>query len=453
MMITLSLILTTTFFGIYVFVLALIGYSSSKDPSEDDFMLADRKVSGFQLIASLSAGYFDGVTLSVYIAYVYDFGAAAIALFIGLSVGFLVFRQFAPRIKAKADEIGAYSMPEFFLKSLGKRNAVMISLFLLTQYTAYLLVNFILAGKVFSRLFPGVPYPAAVAVGAVIISVYLLYGGFKAVVRTDFFQFAVMIAMTLIAAAFFAPRLTLAAEDFSLGRMGTGNIIGFLVLSSFSVMVGPDIWQRAFAAKDTAALKDGLRLSSLVLPLLAAVITVVGLATKQNVTGIPADNALIEAFSRMLPIVVMEFMLVLLYAVSLSSSDTATFVLSSIVTRDLKNYTSRFSEASMIKLTRIVMVGAIVVTATVAMAYQEIVQIAFAMASLNLGLVPVVFASFFFKLDKNAVFVTLVLSALSVVALAAAFKLDPNTSVITLPVALLVLPLAQGVIKLLGRPR
>lgn len=443
--------LTLLFFAIYVITTVLIGYFSSRRETEDGFMIADRKVHGVQLMATMSAGYFDGVTLSIYIAYVYQFGFAAIALFAGFSAGFLVFRSFAPKIKRLADEAHAYSMPEFFLHVLGRKNAVMISIILLTQYFAYLVVNFILAGKVFSTLFPGVPYPVAVGVGGAIILTYLLWAGFKAVVRTDFFQLAVMICMTLAAAAFFAPKITVNAEDLSLERMGVGNVVGFLVISSFSVMVGPDIWQRAFAAKDVASLKRGLSYSALLLPVLAVIITVVGLATKQQVPGIPPDNALIAAFSKLLSFGFMEFMLVLLYAVALSSSDTATFVLSSIITRDLKNYTTRFSEESMVKMTRYLIIASVVVTAGVAMTYQQIVQIAFSMASLNLGLVPVVFASFFFKLNRTAVFLTLILVCLIVVALAATLTLNPETSIIPLPVAFITLPLFEVVARLWNR--
>lgn len=443
--------LTLLFFATYVGISVLIGYLSSRHETEDGFMIADRQVHGVQLVATMSAGYFDGVTLSIYIAYVYQFGFAALALFVGLSIGFIVFRLFAPRIKRMADESNAYSMPEFFLHVLGKKNALMISLILLTQYFAYLLVNFILAGKVLSTLFPTVPYAVAVGIGGIIILTYLLMAGFKAVVRTDFFQFAVMICMVLSAAAFFGPKVTISPADISLGRIGAGNVVGFLIIASFSVMVGPDLWQRAFAARDIPTLKRGLTFSALVLPILAVIITVVGLATKQQVPGISPDNALITAFSRLLPFGFMEFMLVLLYAVALSSSDTATFVLSSIITRDLKNYTTRFSEESMRKMTRYLLIGSVLVTATIAMRYQQILQIAFSMASLNLGLVPVVFASFLFKLNRTAVFCTLILVCLSVVALASTFTLNPETSIITLPTAFVALPLFEVVARLWNR--
>lgn len=430
----------------YIAVLILIGYFASRRETEDGFMIADRAVGGLQLMATMSAGYFDGVTLSIYIGYVYQFGFSALALFVGLSAGFLLFRVFAPRIKRLADQLNAYSMPEFFLSTLGKKNALMISAFLVIQYFAYLLVNFILAGKILSTLLP-LPYSIAVAVGAAIILTYLLLAGFKAVVRTDFFQLGIMICMTLAAALFFVPRIVVAPSDVGLSEIGIGNIVGFVIIASFSVMVGPDIWQRAFAARDVPSLKRGLSYSAVLLPALAVVITVAGLATKQQLPGIAPDNALVAAFSSLLPFGIMEFMLVLLYAVALSSSDTATFVLSSIITRDLKNYTKRFSEESMRKMARYLIVVAVIMAASIAMGYQRILQIAFSMASLNLGLAPVVFAAFFVTLNRTAVFGTLVVVALSVGLLAATLTLNPENSIITLPTALVALPLFEVIAR------
>lgn len=445
--------LTLAFFGIYIITLVLIGYFASRHETEDGFMIADRQIHGVQMTATMSAGYFDGVTLSIYIGYVYQYGFAGLALFVGLSVGFLVFRIFAPRIKKLGDELNAYSMPEFFLHRLGKKNAMIISAFLLTQYFAYLVVNFILSGKVLATLFPQLTYPVAVSIGSIVIVTYLLLAGFKAVVRTDFFQFGIMIAMTLLAAVFFAPKVRIDPADLSLERMGIGNLVGFLIIASFTVMVGPDVWQRAFAAKDVATLKRGLSYSALLLPVLATIIAVVGIATKQNLPGISPENALLKAFSALLPFAVVEFMLVLLYAVALSSSDTATFVFSSIVTRDLKNYTARFSDESMRRMTRRIIVVVVIASALVAMSYQSILQIAFSMASLNLGLVPVVFASFFINLNRNAVFWTLVLVALSVCVLAATLTLNPANSIITLPTAVVALPVLEVIARSWNRLR
>jgi solute:Na+ symporter, SSS family len=442
-----SLVLAILFFLAYVAISIFIGIVSSRRETEEDFMIAGRKVRGIQMMATMAAGWFDGVTLATFIAYVYLYGFPALSLFIGIGGGFLLFRFFASRIKRTADKLKVYSMPEFFSILLGKKNGILFSVFIIIQFAGYLLINFILSGKVLAQLFPSLPYPFAVAVGGVIILIYLLLAGFKAVVRTDFYQLLIMIVMTLLAATFLVGRTSVTSADFDLGRIGAGNIIGFLAIAGFGVMVAPDIWQRVFAAQDEVTLKKGLAYTALILPALAVIIAVVGLATKQALPGIQAEDALVRAFTTLFPLGIKEFALVLLYAVALSSSDTVTFVISSILTRDLKNYAPNFSDQSMTQLTRIIMCILVIAAVLVAASYQNIIQIILSLGSLNLALFPVVFGTLFWQLKKNAVFWSLVVTLGTVAILSLTKSLTPETAVLSLPVASVALIVFQLLFK------
>src|SRR2546421_10495832 len=152
-----STVLSLLFFAIYVLISVIIGIVSSRRESEDDFMIAGRKVHGIQMMATMAAGWFDGVTLATYTAYVYLFGFGALSLFVGIGGGFLLFRLFAARIKRTADQLKVYSMPEFFYALLGKRNGILFSIFLIVQFAGYLLINFILSGQVLGQVFPSIP--------------------------------------------------------------------------------------------------------------------------------------------------------------------------------------------------------------------------------------------------------------------------------------------------------
>jgi len=74
--------LAIIFFVIYVLVVTIIGIISSRKSTEDDFMIAGRRVEGAQVAATMSASYFDGATLSVYMAYIYQYGFSAIWTFL-----------------------------------------------------------------------------------------------------------------------------------------------------------------------------------------------------------------------------------------------------------------------------------------------------------------------------------------------------------------------------------
>jgi Na+/proline symporter len=184
------------------------------------------------------------------------------------------------------------------------------------------------------------------------------------------------------------------------------------------------------------------------LPILGIVISVVGLATKQFFPNIVPEDALITGFSHLLPFGLKEFGMVLLYAVALSSSDTVTFVVSSIFTRDLKNYSQKYSEESMKKLTRFFMITFILLASLVAIFYQNILALGFSLASLNLALFPVVFGSLYWKLKQRAVFWSLVLGFLSIVVLFVANQLNPQNAVISLPVVLFSLFIFQKLLKM-----
>lgn len=438
------LALTIIFFLIYIAIVVAIGIISARKESEDGFMIAERKVEGFQVAATMSASFFDGSVLAIYLAYIYQYGFSAIWLFIGLAIGFLLLRKYAWKIKQKADEMKVYSMPEYFFKIFGKRNGVMFSILLVLQFFLLLIVNLVISGKVLSAIFQ-IPYSISIIVGGVIVLSYLLLAGFKAVVRTDFFQLIIMFVMSLSVGIFLFGKTHIPASEFNLGTLGFGNIFGFLIIAGLGIMVAPDVWQRIFATKDEKNLKRGLGYVAIILPVLAIVISIVGLATKQFFPNIVPEDALVTGFANLLPFGLKEFGMVLLYAVALSSSDTITFVVSSILTRDLKNYTKKYSDESMKKLTRLFMVLFIILAVLIGIFYQNILALGFSLASLNLALFPVVFGSLYWKLKEKAVFWSLVLALISVILLFVGNYLNPATATISLPVSLISLLIFQRI--------
>src|SRR3989344_4145697 len=269
--------LSIIFFLLYIVALVIIGIIASRKSTEDDFMIAERKVEGAQVAATMSAAFFDGAFLAIYIAYVYQYGFSAIWLFIGLALGLLLLKKYAGKIKQKADELKVYSMPEYFFRILGKRNGLMFSFFLVLQFFLLLIVNLVISGKVLSAIFP-IPYFLAVVIGGLIVLTYLLLAGFKAVIRTDFFQLIIMFIMTLTVGIFLLGKTHIPISEFNLGTLGAGNIIGFLVLAGFGIMVAPDLWQRIFATKDERNLKRGLNYSVFIILIFAIIVSVVGLA-------------------------------------------------------------------------------------------------------------------------------------------------------------------------------
>lgn len=432
-------------FAVYIIIVINLGWASRKT-SEEGFMLAERRVRGPQLAATFSATFFDGATVSIYIAYVYQYGLSALSMFIGLALGFLLLRKYAGKIKAKADELQVYSMPEYFYRMFGKRCGLIFTVFVLVMLFALLIVNLIISGKILSSFFP-IPYWLSVIIGGGVILSYLLLSGFKVVVKTDFFQLILMLVLSLGVAILLFGNNVPVPLDFDVSLESISSSIGFLILAGLGVLVTPDTWQRIFASNDQASLRRGLGYAGFVLLALGICVSVVGLAVRYAFPGIVPEDALVAGFSELLPMGFREIGLVLLYAVALSSSDTETFVISSVLTRDFKNYTKRYSEESMKKMARFFMVVLIILVSLIAIFYQDILSLGFSLASLNLALFPVVFGSLYWKLKESAVFWSLTLAFVSVLILFFANALTPETALISLPVSLFSLIIFQKIFK------
>ncbi|MDD5026406.1 MAG: hypothetical protein PHH13_03450 [Candidatus Peribacteraceae bacterium] len=442
-MISLSLL----FLLLYVAIVVLIGVMTAHRETEEGFMIADRKVAGLQLAATMSAGFFDGATLSIYLAYVYQFGFSALWAFVGAALGYIVLRHFSGRAKMLADQLRCYSMPEYFGRIIGWRSGLAFSAILIFQFFLLAIVDLVVSGKILSSIFP-IPYAAAVSIGGAIILSYLLLAGFKAVVRTDFFQLIIMFVMSISVGWYLMGESVIVPADFSLWNMGVGDTIGFLVVGAMNIMIAPDLWQRMFASKNERSLRTAFIYAAFFLTLLGIIISIVGLATKQHFPSIAPEDAFLVGFTRLLPYGLMQFGLVLLYAVALSSCDTITFVVSSILTRDVQTYIPHFSAQSMRRLTRWFMLAFVLLAIASGLLIQDILTLGFSFSGICLALFPAVIGSFYWKLKDRAVTGSIIIALSSLVALLL-FKipLSPETVLITLPVSLASLVVLQRALK------
>ena len=58
------MMLSILYFGLYLLTLVAIGAVSARRETEDDFMIAERQVHGVQIVATMTAGMFDGAILA-----------------------------------------------------------------------------------------------------------------------------------------------------------------------------------------------------------------------------------------------------------------------------------------------------------------------------------------------------------------------------------------------------
>ncbi len=194
----------TIAFCLYTLLIVSVGIYSARyaKRSDEDFFLAGRSLGGWVAALSASASSESGwVTLGL-VGWAFTSGVSAYWIIPGCLLGF-IFNWFfiAGRMHDQSVKLGALTLPDFFSFSFKERIPILRILTVIVIITAmwlYVAAQFAAAGNAFSTAFSGLPYWAGVLIGAVIVLLYTVIGGFRAACWTDFLQGLIMLG-TLVA--------------------------------------------------------------------------------------------------------------------------------------------------------------------------------------------------------------------------------------------------------------
>jgi sodium/proline symporter len=191
-------------FGVYTLAIVAIGLYSARYArrSDEDYFLAGRSLSGPVAALSASASSESGwVTLGL-VGWAFAHGVSAYWVIPGCLLGYL-FNWFvlAGKMNDRARALSALTLPDFFAFNFNERKPLLRTLavlVILAAMLAYVSGQFAAAGKAFSASFDGVDYRVGVLIGAAIVLVYTVTGGFRAVCWTDFLQALLMVGALVV---------------------------------------------------------------------------------------------------------------------------------------------------------------------------------------------------------------------------------------------------------------
>ena len=250
---------------LYVITLLVITFfKRKKDESESDYLLAGRSLTLPAFIATLVSTWYGGI-LGVG-EYGYQYG---ISQWIVFSMPFYVFAIlyavfFVKRIRLSS----ALSLPEAIVQEYdvtsGKISAILI--FLLSSPAPYFVMLALLLGFILPF---GIPYWILVVFSSLFSLIYVIYGGFRAVVRTDILQFALMYIGFFVILIFglnrvgsFENLLSLVPEPLlhPTGHQPFSYVVVWFFIALWT-FVDPGFHQRVSAAKSPKTAKNGILIS------------------------------------------------------------------------------------------------------------------------------------------------------------------------------------------------
>ncbi len=198
-------------FAVYTLAIVAIGLYSAKFArrSDEDFFLAGRSLGGWVAALSASASSESGwVTLGL-VGVAFGSGVSAYWIIPGCLLGFL-FNWFvlAGRMRDRSRQLGALTLPDFFSFHFKERLPllrILSVLVILVAMLLYVAAQLAAAGKAFTATFPGSSgsnltgdYRVGVWIGAGIVLLYTVAGGFRAVCWTDFLQAFLMFGTLVV---------------------------------------------------------------------------------------------------------------------------------------------------------------------------------------------------------------------------------------------------------------
>ncbi len=384
------------YFGVMIFIGVKTRASAN---SVSGFVLGGRTVGPWLSAFAYGTSYFSAV---IFIGYAgqfgWNYGIAATWIGIGNAVigSLLAWAALGRRTRILTRKLDSATMPDYFGKRFGdsklKIAASVIVFVFLIPYTASLYKGL---GSLFSEAF-GVPYFVCIIAMAVVTAIYVLIGGYMATVWNDFVQGIIMLAgivVIIIAVVMNFGGFTQAINDLSSiaegGQQGAYTsffgpdlygLIMVVILTSLGTWGLPQMVQKFYSVKSDGAIKKGMIISTLF-----ALVVAGGCYFLGGFARLTADSSAIYdasgnlLYDEIIPTMitslnpaVIALVLVLVVAASMSTLSSLVMSSSSTLTLDLiKGVKKDLSHKAQISLIRIFIAVFIVISAVIAIIYDE----------------------------------------------------------------------------------
>jgi len=330
-------------------------WARKRNQGVEDFFLAGRGLGPWVAAISASASSSSAWTLLGVSGAAYAWGLPALWIFPATVGGFLLnWVWVAPRLQTLARQENAITLSAVIApEAMGNMRQTILRVaagIIVFCFVFYIASQFEAAGKAFESVF-GLSKQTSILIGAGIVLLYTLLGGFWAVSVTDSIQGVLMVvaaivlpAVALLSVGGFSALSSGLAEIGNVGSplasetiAGLGSI--FFVLGLFGIGVGypgqPHVVNRFMALKDRQSLRQGRIIALVWAVLVYAGMLLLGLSARVLFSDLgDSEQVLFKTASELLPPVIAGVMLAAVLSAIMSTADSQLLVASSAISYD-----------------------------------------------------------------------------------------------------------------------
>ncbi|MET4589649.1 sodium:solute symporter [Arthrobacter sp. 754] len=333
---------------VVVYLIAMLAFGwwgKSRTRNNSDFLVAGRRLGPFLYTGTMAAVVLGGASTVGGVGLGYKFGISGMWLVVAIGAGVLLLSLlFAGTIQ----RLKIYTVSQMLTLRYGSK-ATQTSGIVMLAYTLMLCATSTSAyATIFVVLF-GWERWLAIAVGGAIVLVYSTIGGMWSITLADQVQFVIktvgifllMLPFTLNAAGGLdGIRSRVDESFFHMDGIGVQTIITYFVVYTLGLLIGQDIWQRVFTAKNPEVARWGGATAGIYCILYGVAGALIGLGAKVALPEIDVatggkDIVYAEVAQNLLPVGIGGLVLAAAVAAMMSTASGALIAAATVARADV----------------------------------------------------------------------------------------------------------------------
>ncbi|MFI6276477.1 sodium:solute symporter [Streptomyces sp. NPDC050988] len=322
-------------------MLAMGWWGMRRAKSKSEFLVAGRRLGPTMYSGTMAAIVLGGASTIGGVGLGYQYGLSGAWMVFTIGLGLLALSVF---FSARIARLKVYTVSEMLDLRYGGRAGV-ISGIVMWAYTLMLAVTSTIAyATIFDVLFD-MNRTVAIILGGSIVVAYSTLGGMWSITLTDMVQFVVKTIGVLLlllpiavvkAGGFSEMKAQLPTEYFDPLGIGGETIFTYVLIYTFGMLIGQDIWQRVFTARSDTTAKWGGTVAGTYCLVYALAGAVIGTAAKVLYPKLgSADDAFATIVKDELPVGVRGLVLAAALAAVMSTSSGALIACATVANNDI----------------------------------------------------------------------------------------------------------------------
>ncbi|MFD6167444.1 sodium:solute symporter [Streptomyces coeruleorubidus] len=323
-------------------MLAMGWWGMRRARSKSEFLVAGRRLGPAMYSGTMAAIVLGGASTIGGVGLGYQYGLSGAWMVFTIGLGLLALSVF---FSARIARLKVYTVSEMLDLRYGGGRAGVISGVVMWAYTLMLAVTSTIAyATIFDVLFD-IDRTLAIVLGGSIVVAYSTLGGMWSITLTDMVQFVVKTIGVLLlllpiavvkAGGFAAMKAELPTGYFDPLGIGGETIFTYVLIYTFGMLIGQDIWQRVFTARSDRTAKWGGTVAGTYCLAYALAGAVIGTAAKVLYPNLgSADDAFATIVKEELPVGVRGLVLAAALAAVMSTSSGALIACATVANNDI----------------------------------------------------------------------------------------------------------------------